>query len=246
MAAESKSSFEYNSRIPQKGKARKLVFLLHGYGKNAALMDKLADEVAKRLPDAKIIMPHAPDNLDQPENEDDHFLKVPDDVKEDNDKGISDIRRQWFSIAFKDQDAMRDEVLKIAKRLNKFIDQKRDDLGLNDGDIAIMGFSQGGGVALYSALLRKNPVGCLVAHSTIFMGEKGLKSKPPTLFLYGTADHEFTKDVASTQAIYQESARQLALYLDDLTVKTVKDLTHKTNAESRRTLADYIADRLRP
>ena len=246
MAAESKSSFEYNSRIPQKGKARKLVFLLHGYGKNAALMDKLADEVAKRLPDAAIIMPHAPDDLNQPENEDDHFLKVPDDVRADNENASQELRRQWFSIAFKNQDSMRDEVLKIAKRLNKFVDQKRDELGLSDGDIAIMGFSQGGGVALYSALLRKNPVGCLVAHSTIFMGNQGLKSKPPTLFLHGTADHEFTKDVETTQAIYRESARQLAMYLDDLMVKTVKGLPHKTNAESRRIVADFIADKLKP
>ncbi len=245
MTAQSKSSFDYISRKPQKGKAQKLVFLLHGYGKSADLMQKMADEVAKRLPQACIIMPHAPDFLQQPNNEDGNLLKIPDDVRLDNDKDIaSDLRRQWFSIAFQDKEAMRDEIIKVASKLNGFIDEKRDELGLSDGDIAVMGFSQGGGIALYSALLRDKEIGCLVGHSTIFVGDKGLKSKPPTLFLYGAADNEFTKDIQSTQDFYQESARQLAMYLNDLTVKIIDGLTHKTNYKSRAVIADFIKKKL--
>lgn len=244
MTAQSKSSFEFIARPPAKGQPQKLVFLLHGYGKNATLMEKMADAVAGLLPDAHIIMPHAPDLLEKPDDEDGNMLRMPSDVRDDDDSLDSALKRQWFSIAFQDKAKMRTEILSVAARLNKFIDEQRDALGFADGDIAIMGFSQGGGVALYSAYLRDRDVACAIGHSTIFMGDEGLKSKPPTMLLYGKADDEFTQDIKTTQALYQDSARELALFIDDLTVKVIDGLGHTTSHNSRTIVADYIKDKL--
>lgn len=244
MTAQSKSSFEFITRPPAKGKPQKLVFLLHGYGKNAALMEKMADAVAGLVPEAYIIMPHAPELLNKPEDEEGNMLRIPSDVRNDDENIDSALKRQWFSIAFQDKASMRVEIMSVAVRLNKFIDEQRDVLGLKDRDIAIAGFSQGGGVALYAAYLRDNDVACTVGHSTIFMGDDGLKSRPPTMLLYGKADDEFTQDVKTTQAVYQDSARELSLFVDDLTVKAVDGLGHTTNHDSRMIVADYIKNKL--
>lgn len=245
MGRQSKLKFGYIERWPKDRPPKKLVFLLHGYGKNARLMEKVADSVAEAMPDAHIIMPHAPFLLDMPDNEDGHILKIPHDVKKDNRKNVPGyLRRQWFSVAFKDVNKMRREILCVARELNRFIDKKRDELGLEDRDIAIMGFSQGGGIALYTAYSRQGQVGCVVGHSTIFVGDKGLKSAPATLFIYGDNDNEFTKNLASTQSKYKDSAKQRSNFLSDLTVKTVSNLRHRTNEESRKQVADFIKRKL--
>lgn len=252
MCAQSKSSFEYLEHLPKNGAAPSaLVFLLHGYGKDAHLMEKTAIEVAKRMPEAAIIMPHAPEILEIPKSSKGHMLQVPDDVRADealSQSGSFDqsARRQWFSIAFDDPEAMRNKILTVAARFNDFMDMQCARFGLPAEDAALMGFSQGGGVSLYAAYMRDKPPGCVVGHSTLFIEGDELVSKPPTLFLYGTADHEFTKTVDGTQAVYAQTMQHLSDYLgpEQLTVRAVDGLTHRTSSASRAIVADYLAGKL--
>jgi phospholipase/carboxylesterase len=229
--------FNFISRPPVQGPAKHLVVLLHGFGMDARMMEKMGDEIAALMPGAQIVMPHAPEKCDFPDSDDGNLLKVPKifrDIKKDS---VPEIMRQWFGIRG-DITAMAARIAAAAQRLNDFIDNQRDMLGLSDRQIAIAGFSQGGGMALYAGLSRPDPVGCVVAHSTPFYGMNGRHSRPSLLYLYGTADEEYNT------GIYRRYAADLAAHIDDLEVIEIPGLSHRTSSKSRHDMAHYIARKL--
>lgn len=230
---DSNQDFDYVSRGP--ADARRLVVLLHGYGRNPAFMDKMADAILAELPDTRIIMPWAPDHMRRPDDETGNLLRVPGDVREADGQA----ERQWFDIQG-GANELRGRIVKVATRMNEFIDNQRDIMGIGDDDIAIMGFSQGGGVALYTALMRAQKVRCVVAHSTIFLGDTIFKSRPPVMMLRGDADPEFKP------AMFDAAEKAIAGYTDSLTLRRVKGLGHTTSRESREIVARYIRDAFTP
>ncbi len=234
-----KQEFNFISRPPAQGPAKHLVVLLHGFGGDARMMEKMADEIAALLPEAQIVMPHAPEKCDFPASDEGNLLKVPKIFEHLRLQagGVPETMRQWFGING-GITAMAARIAVAAQRLNDFIDNQRDMLGLSDKQIAIAGFSQGGGVALYAGLSRADPVGCVVAHSTPFYGMDRQQSRPPLLYLYGTADEEYNT------GIYRRYAGDLEAHSDDLEVIEIPALSHRTSAKSRQETARYIARKL--
>ncbi len=229
-------SLEFLQQAPKSGAVEQLVVLLHGYGRDASLMRKLADEVQTRLPQALILMPQAPEEYEAHTSDEGNALRVPEQLRGDDPEGLSaGARRQWFSIRAASIDDMAHHLIGAAARVNDFISGKLAEYGLQNSDVALMGFSQGGVVALYAAYHRAEPVRCVVGHSTIFMGGAGLGSKPPTLYLYGLDDEEFKP------ARYEAAASFVKAHVPETTVRAVPGLRHTTNAESRAIVADYIA-----
>ncbi len=231
---------EYLQQTPKSGPVEQLVVLLHGYGRDASLMKKLADEVQARLPQALILMPHAPEGYEDHSGDEGHAVRLPEQLRgDDPDDFEVGARRKWFSIKGATIEEVSRRVDNVTALVNDFISAHRDAHGLSDSNVALMGFSQGGVVALYSAYHRDTPIACVVGHSTIFMGGLGLKSNPATLYLYGLADEEFEPER------YELSAALLKGYIPDATVQAVPDLRHTTNTESRSIVADYIAAHFR-
>jgi len=230
-----KDLFTYIAKPPRNGQqAKQLVVLIHGYGFDATAMEKMAEEVAALLPDAMIIMPHAPDAFVAPQS-DNHALRVPRQLVEDDTAPAKG--RQWFSIQGKTMDDYKEPILALAQKLNHFIDAFADDLSLPNDKIAIMGFSQGGAVALFTAMTRREPIGAIVGHSTIFMHDPSLmlNGQSPTLFLYGDKDEEFS------QTMYGQVIGAIKAVNKDLEVTLVKGLRHKTSDASRKIAAAFIA-----
>lgn len=225
---------DYLQQAPKSGPVRQLIVLLHGYGRSAALMQKLADELASRLPQALIIMPHAPEEFED-HNDDGNALRVPEQLRSDDPGSYAPgMRRKWFSISGADITEVTRRVDDVTDILNNFITRLMAQYQLTESDVALMGFSQGGVVALYAAYGREKPIACVVGHSTIFLGGKNLRSTPPTLYLYGLDDEEFT-----TQH-YEDSATHIKAHVPEITIRSVPGLRHTTNAESRKIVADYI------
>ena len=231
-----KEEFNYVAKGLPAGSAKKLVFLLHGVGLNATVMDKLAQDIIGVLPGAAIIMPHGPETYAPPPAQEDDLLKAP---KILGSAANDNTARQWFDIGG-NAATVRAKLVRTADKMNLFIDSLRDAFNVQDKDIAIMGFSQGGGVALYTAFLREQEIGCAVGHSTIFFKEPNLKSKPPTLYLYGNADAEFSMPA------YAKSARHLTEHVPAAQIVEVAGLQHRTSTESRRLVAEFIRDKLAP
>ena len=228
-------TLQFLQNVPASGAVEQLVVLLHGYGRDASLMKKLADEVRTRLPQALILMPHAPEDMEEHVG-DDNVLRVPEQLRDDHTQAFTPgSRRKWFSIRGATLDELSHRILSVTALVNHFITQKMQEYGLQDKDVALMGFSQGGVVALYTAYSRTHPLACVVGHSTLFMPGWALTSMMPTLYLYGLDDEEFPP------SRYEEAARLLSAQVPDTTVRAVTGLRHTTNAESRMIVADYIA-----
>jgi len=216
--------------------AHQLVILLHGIGFDGHIMKKMAQEVTTLLPQALIIAPHGPESYDPSPHQNDDILKAP---QIQTEIATSYNSRQWFDFSGNSA-AVYAKLSPLAKKMNSFIDNKRDALGLQDKDIAIMGFSQGAGVGLCTAYLRNQEIACAVGHSTLFLSETEVNSKPPTLFIYGADDLEFSLTA------YKESIKNIKAHAAALDVIEVPGLDHRTNSATRQAAAQFIARHLTP
>lgn len=237
------SSYEYILTGADVTGARKLAVLLHGYGRNATFMQKMADELADQRPDIAVLCPQAPEilNIEGMNNgAKESFLHVPAELREVALRSLDmSSARQWFAIDGP-LESLFPRVEHAATRLNGFIDGFCTRMGIAAGDVALMGFSQGAGLALYTAMARTNPFAALVLHSTILLerpgADKVMASISPTLFIYGDQDPEFP------QGAYAESFRRLSARMGpSAECMTVPGLGHVTNAESRACCAGFIS-----
>lgn len=236
------ADFEYLSFGAGPGAARKLVVLLHGYGRNAAYMQKMAVELAALVPEAAILCPHAPEMLDafMDQDETGQFIKIPQELRQGNIVYDRSEMRQWFAIEGSLQDLLP-RLERAALLVNRFLDRQRDRFGLADTDVALMGFSQGAGLALYAAMIRAEALAGVVVHSSILLESPDrpwhFKKLPPLLFLYGTNDPEFSAEM------YHASFQQLQKHAGPICIeKKIDRLGHFTNAQSRTFCAGFIKD----
>ena len=124
------------------GAPKMLVILLHGVGADGNDLIGLAPHWANYLPDAEFVSPDAPFNYEQAEQ-----------------------GRQWFSLGDFSPATMRAGVIEAAPILNKFIDEQLVRAGLEEKQLALVGFSQGTMMALYVALRRKKKISGIVGYS---------------------------------------------------------------------------------
>ncbi len=157
-------------RKPRAGGAPKqLVILLHGWGADGPNLIDLADMFAPVLPDAQFIAPNAPQ------------------VCEVNPYGY-----QWFSLVDRQPQHMLAGVRGAADVLNHFMDEQLKALSLDNGKLALVGFSQGTMVGLQVAMRRTPPIAALVGFSGALIGAETLPTeiaaRPPVCLIHGEAD----------------------------------------------------------
>lgn len=157
-------------RAPRSGgKAKQLVIILHGWGADGPNLIDLGDAFAQVLPDAHFIAPNAPYPC------------------EANPYGY-----QWFSLVNREASHMREGVQNAAEILNKFIDEQLDELGLDNSQLALVGFSQGTMTALHVALRRTPQIACVAGFSGSLLGAdllaEEITARPPVCLIHGDAD----------------------------------------------------------
>ena len=158
------------SRAPAAGgKPKHLVVLLHGYGSNGDDLISLAPFFAQALPEAAFLSPNAPFPCE-----------------------MSPMGFQWFGLEDRSPEMKLGGVRMAAEILNGFLDVELAKRGLEDRDLALIGFSQGTMMSLHVGPRRAGPIAGILGFSGsliaphLLAGE--LKSKPRVFLVHGTAD----------------------------------------------------------
>jgi phospholipase/carboxylesterase len=158
------------SRPPASGgRPSRLVILLHGLGADGNDLIGLAPYWARLLPTAEFVSPNAPFPCD-----------------------MAPYGYQWFSAQDRSPAAVLAGVRAAAPLLDAFIDDALAERALDDGDLALVGFSQGTMMSLFVGLRRAKPAAGIVGFSgrllapELLAGE--LRSHPRTLLVHGTDD----------------------------------------------------------
>jgi phospholipase/carboxylesterase len=151
------------------GRPRALVLLLHGVGADGFDLIDLAPGWGVAVPGALFLAPHAPEPCD-----------------------MAPYGRQWFSLADRMPARLAAGVRAAAGALDARIDAELARLGLDDGALALMGFSQGAMTALFTGLRRRHPPACILAYAGALLDPATtaaeITSRPPVLLVHGEAD----------------------------------------------------------
>lgn len=160
--------------LPASGRqAKALVILLHGYGGNGIHMFYMLSDIQKACPDVAIAIPDGP------------FV-------------VGMEAFAWVKLTFP---IRLEKVWKgadsIAKNMDEFYSHELGKLGLQEKDLMLIGFSQGGIMALHTGLRRKEaPVG-VISISGFLIGEGHLgeiTSRPPVYLISGERDMVVTPE----------------------------------------------------
>ncbi|HET6518727.1 MAG TPA: alpha/beta fold hydrolase [Geminicoccaceae bacterium] len=151
------------------GPPRQLVVLLHGVGADGGDLIALAPALGEALPRAAFVAPDAPFPCD-----------------------MAPYGRQWFSLRDRSPAALLAGARAAAPILNAFLDSELARHRLEDRHLALVGFSQGTMMALYTALRRPRACAGVVGYSGALIGAEALpteaRSRPPVLLIHGDAD----------------------------------------------------------
>ena len=151
------------------GQPRKLVLLLHGLGADGNDLIGLAEPWGRLVPHAHFAAPDAPEPCD-----------------------MAPMGRQWFSLSDRSPERVAEGVVSAADAINADIDARLAALGLDEQDLALVGFSQGTMMSLHVAYRRAAPCAGVLGFSGRLVGGERLKSdlrvRPPALLIHGDAD----------------------------------------------------------
>jgi phospholipase/carboxylesterase len=151
------------------GKPKKIALLLHGVGADGNDLIGLAPVWAPLLPEVEFVSPDGPFPCD-----------------------MAPFGRQWFSLQDRSPAALLAGVRASAPILDAFIDDLLAARGLAESDLALVGFSQGTMMSLYTGLRRERPVAGIVGFSGALLGPEALPSeiraRPRVLLVHGDAD----------------------------------------------------------
>lgn len=152
---------------PKSGVVKQLVIFLHGLGSNGDDLISLAPMMDLR--DTQFLSPNACFPFD-----------------------MAPFGYQWFSLVDRDPVRMLEGAKTAAPYLNHYIDTQAARFKLDDSRIALVGFSQGSMMSLYTAPRRAKALAGVVGISGALIGGESLanerKSKPPICLIHGEWD----------------------------------------------------------
>jgi len=157
------------------GQATGLVVLLHGYGANGLDLFGLADPLRSALQDTGLAVwsPNAPE------------------VLPGAGQFMAQEAYQWFPITSLDRSELAGGVQDVGPVAREAILTAAAQLNVPLSRVAVVGFSQGGMVALEACLAMDAPVAAVVGLSTAYLGagrEAAVTARPPVTLVHGDAD----------------------------------------------------------
>ena len=150
-------------------KARQLIVLLHGYGADGNDLFGLVPVLAPHFPHAAFVSPNAP------------FPCT-----------MAGFGYEWFPLQDRSAASIAAGVQMARPILNAFLDAEIAAHGLDDSQVALVGFSQGTMMSLDVGLRRRKALAGIVGYSGRLVPTGDLAaeivSRPPVLMVHGDAD----------------------------------------------------------
>lgn len=197
------------------GGPKKLVILIHGYGADKNDLFDLIPYFSNSLPDTHFISVEGPENCE------------------------IGFGYQWFSL----KQITLDFIIKGAEKayglLNSFITRQLQRFNLKNGDLLLIGFSQGAMMSLYAGLQREENVAGIISFSgSLPFDVNSLKKKnlntSNILLTHGTADDVLPYDHFLTA---QKLLKELNIPFESC---SVEGMGHYVNAECIDAAKNFI------
>ena len=151
------------------GTPTQLIMLLHGVGADGRDLIEMAPQLGQIFPNAAFVAPNAPNRYDQ---------------------GLSGY--QWLSSGIRVEAEVIAAVQESAAILNAFIDKELQAHGIGPETLALVGFSQGTMMSLYTAPRRDHPIAGILGYSGRIVGANLMaaetNSRPPVFLAHGEMD----------------------------------------------------------
>ena len=212
-----KSMVELNHYIqdPYQGKIiKQVIVLLHGYGSNGRDLISLAPYWKQSAPNAAFVSPDAPFPCE------------------------TGIGYQWFSLAPRTQEEYLADIEETHDILNDYLDKVLREHGLEDHHLALVGFSQGTMMSLYTGPRRKGRIAGILGYSGNIIGEETLKTynRPPVHLIHGEADSVVPIDS------YHKTVKLLKRKGFRVSGYTTPELEHSIDSQGIESGAEFISE----
>ena len=150
-------------------KPKNAVILCHGYGGDGKDISILAGYWRTYLPNTIFICPNAPEKC------------------EASPSGF-----QWFDLTDQDPEQILSKSLVAENKLNKLIDEVKENNNLLASKIIIGGFSQGSMISLQTGIKRKDKINSIIGYSGKIIDldhlSKNIISRPNIFLMHGDID----------------------------------------------------------
>ena len=211
-------TFCLNSIIikPENGiEIKNAVILFHGYGGDGKDISMLSLNWKRHMPNTVFICPNGHE------------------VCQINPSGF-----QWFDLTKDDPDYILKQSIKAENKIQKFINEIKQEFNLTNNKICLAGFSQGCMLSLNVGLITEEKFSCIVGFSGKIIDQNNLKGRVKNfsdiLLIHGDADQV----VPST---YLLEAKDF-LIRNGINVQTllIKNCDHHIPMEASSTALNYI------
>ena len=145
------------------------IILLHGYGGDGNDISTLSINWKRHLPNTVFICPNGHETC-----------------------SINPSGFQWFDLTKDDSKYILEQSIKAEKKLNKFIEEVKNEFNLTNNKIVLSGFSQGCMMSINLGLTSEEEYNCVVGFSGKIINQEDLKFRKKvstkTLLIHGDLD----------------------------------------------------------
>ena len=215
-------TFCLNSIIikPESGiEIKNAVILLHGYGGDGKDISMLSLNWKRHMPNTVFICPNG------------HEVCL-----------INPSGFQWFDLTKDDPDYILEQSIKAENKIQKFINEIKQEFNLTNDKICLAGFSQGCMLSLNVGLISEEKFSCIIGFSGKIIDQNNLKGRiknfSDVLLIHGDVDQL----VPST---YLLEAKDF-LIRNGINVQTllIKNCDHNIPMEASSTALNYILKKI--
>lgn len=183
----------HDTRLLPPAPAKQLVVFLHGVGADGKDLISLGGMWRSRLPQAAFVSPDAPQAYD-----------------------MAPFGRQWFSLRERTPSALLAGAQETRGLFETYLKKLATDLKVPLSKTALVGFSQGTMMALYTGLRLDETLAGILGYSGALLSDEGITAKPPVTLVHGKQDDVVPAAASQMATLQLETAGvKTALHLCD-------------------------------